>query len=154
MPIAKVKWFNDAKGYGFIEREGQPDVFVHFTAIQEVGYKTLFEGERVEFDIEEGPEGLRAANVVKLNGQERPEASTTTTAGVGDEPDVDGVIISWNPESQTGVVARADDQSVCFDFDQSDLHYPRDEAPKLASGVKAWFDIERGAAVDVEIAKE
>jgi CspA family cold shock protein len=58
-----VKWFNDSKGYGFIERQGGPDVFVHFSAIQSDGYRTLKEGQRVEFNIEQGPKGLQAANV-------------------------------------------------------------------------------------------
>jgi CspA family cold shock protein len=61
----KVKWFNKEKGYGFIEREGGSDVFVHFSAIQEEGFKTLQEGEIVQFEIVEGPKGLQAANVIK-----------------------------------------------------------------------------------------
>lgn len=59
----KVKWFNKEKGYGFIEREDGSDVFVHFSAINQEGFKTLQEGETVEFDIVEGPKGLQAANV-------------------------------------------------------------------------------------------
>lgn len=58
-----VKWFNASKGYGFIERQGGPDVFVHFSSIQSDGYRTLHEGQVVEFTIEEGPKGLQAANV-------------------------------------------------------------------------------------------
>lgn len=58
-----VKWFNASKGYGFIERQGGPDVFVHFTAIQAEGYRSLTEGQRVEFTIERGPKGLQAADV-------------------------------------------------------------------------------------------
>lgn len=61
----KVKWFNKEKGYGFIEQADGGDVFVHFSAIQEEGFKTLAEGEAVEFDIVEGPRGPQAANVVK-----------------------------------------------------------------------------------------
>jgi CspA family cold shock protein len=65
MPMTgKVKWFNDAKGYGFIEQEGGKDVFVHFSAIQGEGFKTLREGQEVEFDVVEGQKGLQAANVV------------------------------------------------------------------------------------------
>ncbi|HHY06226.1 MAG TPA: cold shock domain-containing protein [Clostridia bacterium] len=62
----KVKWFNKEKGYGFIEREDGNDVFVHFSAIQEDGFKTLYEGDLVEFEIVEGPKGLQAANVSKV----------------------------------------------------------------------------------------
>ena len=62
----KVKWFNAEKGFGFIERDGGEDVFVHFSAIQGDGFKTLDEGQNVEFDIVEGPRGPQAANVVKL----------------------------------------------------------------------------------------
>jgi CspA family cold shock protein len=61
-----VKWFNDAKGFGFITREGGPDVFVHHTAIQAEGFRSLAEGERVQFDVVQGPKGAQAANVRKL----------------------------------------------------------------------------------------
>ena len=59
-----VKWFNGSKGYGFIEREDGDDVFVHFSAIQADGYRNLFEGQQVEFTIEQGPKGEQASNVV------------------------------------------------------------------------------------------
>ena len=62
----KVKWFNAEKGYGFIEREDGGDVFVHFSAIQSEGFKTLEEGQAVEFDVVEGNRGEQAANVVRL----------------------------------------------------------------------------------------
>ena len=62
----KVKWFNAEKGYGFIEREDGGDVFVHFSAVQGEGFKTLEEGQAVEFDVVEGNRGEQAANVVKL----------------------------------------------------------------------------------------
>ena len=65
--LGKVKWFNKDKGYGFIERDDGGDVFVHFSAIQEDGFKTLLEGQEVEFDIVEGDRGSQAANVVKLS---------------------------------------------------------------------------------------
>ena len=60
-----VKWFNGAKGYGFIQRSTGEDVFVHFSAIQENGYRSLNEGETVEFDLTQGPKGFQAANVVR-----------------------------------------------------------------------------------------
>ena len=62
----KVKWFDEKKGYGFIEREDGDDVFVHFSAIEEDGFKTLEEGQEVEFEIVEGDEGPQAENVVKV----------------------------------------------------------------------------------------
>ncbi len=65
MEQGTVKWFNAEKGFGFIEREGADDVFVHFSAIEEEGFKSLEEGQEVEFDIEEGDRGPQAANVVK-----------------------------------------------------------------------------------------
>jgi len=61
-----VKWFNNAKGYGFIGREGGPDVFVHYSAITAEGYKSLQEGDQVEFEITQGPKGPQAANVNKV----------------------------------------------------------------------------------------
>lgn len=66
MEQGKVKWFNSEKGFGFIERDGGDDVFVHFSAIQGDGFKTLDEGQDVSFDIEQGQRGLQASNVVKL----------------------------------------------------------------------------------------
>ncbi|MBO2519403.1 MULTISPECIES: cold shock domain-containing protein [Limnochorda] len=64
--IGRVKWFSAEKGYGFIEREGGPDVFVHYSAIQDEGFRTLDEGQEVEFEIVEGARGPQAANVVKI----------------------------------------------------------------------------------------
>jgi len=65
MAQGSVKWFNDAKGYGFISQENGEDVFVHFSAIQAQGFKSLAEGDRVEFEVTRGPKGLQAANVRK-----------------------------------------------------------------------------------------
>jgi cold shock protein len=62
----KVKWFNNAKGYGFIERDGGSDVFVHFSAVQGNGFRTLEEGQAVEFEIVDGPKGPQAGNVTKV----------------------------------------------------------------------------------------
>ena len=62
----KVKWFNNTKGYGFIERDSGGDIFVHHTAIQATGFRSLEEGEAVQFDVVEGPKGLQAANVTKV----------------------------------------------------------------------------------------
>jgi CspA family cold shock protein len=66
MPIGRVKWFNNAKGYGFIEREDGGDVFVHYSAIKADGYKTLNQGDRVEFEVADGQKGPQASNVVKI----------------------------------------------------------------------------------------
>jgi len=63
MAQGTVKWFNDAKGFGFISQDGGDDVFVHHTAIQMDGFRSLKEGQRVEFDVVKGPKGLQAANV-------------------------------------------------------------------------------------------
>ena len=62
----KVKWFNAEKGYGFIQREGAKDLFVHFSSIQDEGFKTLEEGQNVEFDVTDGANGPQAVNVTKL----------------------------------------------------------------------------------------
>ena len=66
MASGKVKWFNNSKGYGFIQQEDGTDVVVHFSALKGEGYKTLEEGQAVEFEVVQGPKGLQAANVVKL----------------------------------------------------------------------------------------
>ena len=65
MPDGTVKWFNDKKGYGFIEQEDGPDVFVHHSAIQGMGFKSLKEGDRVSFEIEQGKKGPAAVNVTE-----------------------------------------------------------------------------------------
>jgi CspA family cold shock protein len=66
MAHGKVKWFNDQKGYGFIEQDGGSDVFVHYSNIQGDGFKTLAEGEEVEFELTQGPKGPKAENVVRV----------------------------------------------------------------------------------------
>jgi CspA family cold shock protein len=66
LPEGTVKWFNDQKGYGFITQDNGPDVFVHHSAIQGSGFKTLSENDRVRFDAVPGPKGMKAENVVKL----------------------------------------------------------------------------------------
>ncbi len=67
MQQGKVRWFDEKKGFGFIARENDKDVFVHYSAIQEKGFRTLAEGQPVTFDIAEGPQGVHAVNVVKLD---------------------------------------------------------------------------------------
>jgi CspA family cold shock protein len=66
MAPGRVKWFNDAKGYGFITQEDGQDVFVHYSAIQASGFRSLAEGDRVEFEVTRGPKGLQASNVKKV----------------------------------------------------------------------------------------
>lgn len=66
MATGRVKWFNDSKGFGFIERETGDEIFVHYTAIATEGYRTLAEGQDVEFDVYEGPKGPQARNVVRV----------------------------------------------------------------------------------------
>lgn len=74
----RVKWFDAQKGYGFIEREGEEDVFVHYSAIQEEGYKTLDDGEEVEFDVVQGDRGPQASNVIRTNvGAAAPAAKAS-----------------------------------------------------------------------------
>jgi CspA family cold shock protein len=63
----RVKWFNDAKGYGFIQRDTGPDIFVHYSAIQGDGFRSLTEGQAVQFELIEGPKGLQASNVQKVS---------------------------------------------------------------------------------------
>lgn len=70
-----VKWFNNAKGYGFIERQGQPDVFVHFSAIQGNGFRTLEEGQAVQFEIVEGPKGPQAGNLIAVRREPVADSS-------------------------------------------------------------------------------
>ncbi|MDH3258664.1 MAG: cold-shock protein [Deltaproteobacteria bacterium] len=67
MVEGRVKWFSDSKGYGFIEQEDGPDVFVHFSALQMEGFKTLHEGDKVAFEISDGPKGPQASNVTKVD---------------------------------------------------------------------------------------
>lgn len=85
-----VKWFSDAKGYGFIERESGDDVFVHHSAIEGSGFKSLTEGEKVEFDVLEDPKGPKANNVVRLD----PPAG----GGGGRQPDIRGGPMEPNTE--------------------------------------------------------
>ena len=66
MPIGRVKWFNNSKGYGFIVQDNGPELFVHYSAIQGDGYKTLAEGQSVQFDVAQSEKGPQAANVTKL----------------------------------------------------------------------------------------
>ncbi len=88
MEKGTVKWFNEGKGYGFIEREDGPDVFVHFSAIQDEGFKTLTEGQAVEFEVIEDTKGLKAQNVVKLfpDSEPSPKPDAPPAVEAGSEP--------------------------------------------------------------------
>ena len=113
----KVKWFSRRKGYGFIEREGADDVFVHFTGIQGEGYKNLFEGQTVTFVIEDDARGPQAADVVALDGPEtvtertNPEAVGATVEDTEPEPYLDpvGAAEDTEPEPYLDPVAAAED---------------------------------------------
>ena len=69
MPSGKVKWFNESKGFGFIEQDSGEDIFVHYTSIQGDGFKTLMEGQRVEYEVTDGPKGLKAENVTATDAE-------------------------------------------------------------------------------------
>ncbi len=81
-----VKWFSDAKGYGFIERSDGDDVFVHHSAIEGHGFKTLAEGEKVEFDVIEEPKGPKAQNVVRVDAQGGGDGDEASADRIGAEP--------------------------------------------------------------------
>ncbi len=89
MEKGTVKWFNESKGYGFIEREEGPDVFVHFSAIQDEGFKTLTEGQAVEFEVIEDTKGLKAQNVVKLFTGSEPPPTEKAPPGADAPPAVE-----------------------------------------------------------------
>ena len=75
-----VKWFNDAKGFGFIEHDSGKDVFVHYSVIESDGFKTLKDGEEVDYELKEGEKGLHAARVVRINAPLRPTKSSEASA--------------------------------------------------------------------------
>ncbi len=77
MPSGKVKWFNESKGFGFIEQDSGEDIFVHYTSIQGDGFKTLREGQRVEYEVTEGPKGLKAENVTAADAADTVETAET-----------------------------------------------------------------------------
>jgi CspA family cold shock protein len=88
----KVKWFNNAKGYGFIGREDGPDVFVHYSAIQLDGYKTLKEGDEVEFDIVEGQKGPQADAVIRFKGSAAPVAADAVPSAANTAASAKGIV--------------------------------------------------------------
>ncbi len=96
MPKGTVKWFSDSKGYGFITPEdGGPDVFVHFSGIEGVGFKTLAEGDVVEFETEQGPKGVRAVNVVKTRLTQPDRRAIESAAAVEGTPRRSFFVSSW-----------------------------------------------------------
>ncbi len=94
MPIGTVKWFNNQKGYGFISQVDGPDVFAHYTAIAGEGFRTLKEGEEVEFEITEGPKGPQAANI-----QRKGMSTAPVSTEAGSDPVDDGGEVSDAPET-------------------------------------------------------
>ena len=115
MPQGRVKWFNNAKGYGFIEQDGGVDVFVHFSAIGGDGFRSLEEAEPVEFEISDSPKGPQAENVVRLGQPDSPEASGSAEASENEPAD----------ESSDGDDAAADEAT---DDDVTDDDATDDEA--------------------------
>ena len=106
MALGKVKWFNNAKGYGFIlPEEGGEDLFVHYSAIEMDGYKTLKAGQDVQFDIVEGPKGLHAVNIQDIPGAANSDSASDTASEIGvsvdfemDEPEAAGTA----PDASSG----------------------------------------------------
>jgi len=99
-----VKWFNDAKGFGFIEHTTGRDVFVHYSVIEAEGFKTLKDGEEVSYAIKEGPKGLHAVKVVRSPAQEAQEASDASDSGesdTGEDDDEDSASDETNADSTT-----------------------------------------------------
>jgi CspA family cold shock protein len=92
MTVGTVKWFNADKGYGFIQPESGEDVFVHFSAIQTSGYRSLNEGQAVEFDVAQGPMGPQAANVRRIEAQYRQPRRRPHPAGWGRRVVRDGAV--------------------------------------------------------------
>ena len=83
----KIKWFNDAKGFGFIEHSSGKDVFVHFSSIQSEGFKTLKDGDDVEYEIVEGPKGLHAMKVQKIGGSATPKSASANRESANKNPE-------------------------------------------------------------------
>lgn len=115
MPTGKVKWFNDAKGYGFIERGGgEPDVFVHYSSILMRGHKTLDEGAEVTFDVVKDAKGLRADNVVVVRSVGDDESARTRPQSADVATGLTGPIVTWQRDKAYGFIAPADGSDQVF----------------------------------------
>ncbi len=110
METGEVKWFDDQKGYGFVEQDVGDDLFVHYSDIQQEGYKTLSEGQEVEFEIEETDKGLAAKNVTVTSETEEADGSDT------EETNEDSGT-SFSPEEETEEVGEFGDDSGSFGLD-------------------------------------
>jgi CspA family cold shock protein len=108
MTIGTVKWFNDAKGFGFIEPEGGgEDVFAHFSAIQMVGFRTLKQGEKVEFELTQGPKGQLAQNIRSVAPAPEEVVAATPSTPMGSGLDLDAVPLAPAPLVVAAAVAAA-----------------------------------------------
>lgn len=105
MPIGRVKWFNDRKNYGFITDGGRHDIMVHYSVIQGDGFRTLNDGELVEFDAEQGPKGMVATRVVRLDAPQRvPSAAARAAAEAATSPLQSLIDAASRPASRRGAL--------------------------------------------------
>jgi len=118
MPRGKVKWFNDAKGFGFIEQEEGSDIFVHYTAITMEGFKTLSENQIVDFEVVDGPRGPQAANVVLVEGEEVEREEKEEEEEVAEKEEEEEVA---EKEDEEEVVEKEEEEEVAEKEDEEEV---------------------------------